>query len=140
MTPTSHREAGSAAVELTLLTPLLLMFLLVVVALGRMATARADVDGAARDVARAASMARDPFAAQQSSRDVAAATLAERGVTCRSLEVTVDTSAFRAGGWVAADVTCSVDLADLALLRLPGTKAVHARFVAPVDSLRATVS
>lgn len=137
MTPTPRSEAGSAAVELTLLTPLLLMFLLLVVALGRMATARADVDGAARDAARAASIARDPVSAQQSSKEAAATTLAERGVTCRSLEVTVDTSAFLPGGWVAANVTCSVDLADLALLRLPGAKAVHARFVAPIDTLRA---
>lgn len=136
MKPASGAEAGSAAVELTLLAPLLVMFLLLVVALGRLATARADVDGAARDAARAASIARDPATAEQSSHDAAAATLADRHVTCRSLQVVLDTSAFRPGGWVAADVTCSVDLADLALLRLPGTKAVHARFVAPVDTLR----
>lgn len=137
MRPARGREAGSVAVELTLLTPLLLLFLLLVVALGRMATARADVDGAARDAARVASIAREPATAARSSRDAAAATLADRGVTCRSLDVVVDTSAFRPGGWVAAEVTCQVDLADLALLRLPGTKAVHARFVAPVDTLRA---
>lgn len=137
MRPASGAEAGSAAVELTLLAPLLVLFLLLVVALGRLATARADVDGAARDAARAASIARDPATAERSSHDAAAATLVDRGVTCRSLEVVVDTSAFRPGGWVAADVTCSVDLADVALLRLPGTKAVHARFVAPIDTLRA---
>lgn len=137
MIGSARSEAGSAAVELTLLAPLLVLFLLLVVALGRMATARADVDGAAHDAARAASVARDPARAEQSSRQAAAATLADRGVTCRRLDVVVDISAFRPGGWVAADVTCSVDLADLSLLRLPGTKAVHARFVEPVDTLTA---
>lgn len=137
MRSTSRDEAGSAAVELTLLTPLLLLLMLLVVALGRMATARADVDGAARDAARAASIARSLDSADRSARDAAAATLAERGVTCRSLDVVVDTSGFAPGGWVAAEVTCHVGLADLSLLRLPGTRAVHARFVAPVDALRA---
>ena len=130
-------EAGGAAVELTLATPLLLMFMLLVVALGRLATARADVDGAARDAARAASIAREVAQAERVAREAAAATLDERAVTCRSLDVAVDTAAFRPGGLVAADVTCVVDLADLSLLRLPGTKAVHARFVAPVDTFRA---
>lgn len=137
MRSSSRSEAGSAAVELTLLTPLLLLFILLVVALGRIATARADVDGAARDAARAASIAREAAQAERAGRDAAAATLAERGVTCRHFDVAIDTAGFRPGGWVAAEVTCAVDLADLALLRLPGTRAVHARFVAPVDTLRA---
>jgi Flp pilus assembly protein TadG len=132
-----HEEAGGAAVELTLVTPLLLLFMLLVVALGRLATARADVDGAARDAARAASIARDAGQAERAARQAAAATLDERGVTCRRLDVFVDIGAFRPGGLVVADVTCVVDLADLALLRLPGTRAISARFVAPVDTFRA---
>ena len=136
MTLPRRDDAGGAAVELTLATPLLLLFMLLVVALGRLATARADVDGAARDAARAASIAREATQAEQAARNAAAATLAERGVNCRGLDVAVDTTAFRPGGLVAADVTCLVDLTDLSLLRLPGTKAVHARFVAPVDTFR----
>ncbi len=42
-------EAGSSTVELVLLTPLLVLFMVFVVALGRLASARAEVDGAARD-------------------------------------------------------------------------------------------
>jgi len=138
MTSLRRDETGGAAVELTLATPLLLLFMLLIVALGRLATARADVDGAARDAARAASIAREASQAEQAARVTAAATLGERGVTCGNLDVAVDTTAFRPGGLVVTDVTCVVDLADLSLLRLPGTKAVHARFVAPVDTFRAT--
>ena len=131
-------EAGGAAVELTLAAPLLLLFMLLVVALGRLAMARAEVDDAARDAARAASIAREATQAHHAAHEAAAATLDERGVTCRTLDVALDITAFRPGGLVVAEVTCVVDLADLALLRLPGTKAVHARFVAPVDTFRAT--
>ena len=40
-------ESGAVATELVLLTPLLIVMLLFVVALGRLAGARLDVDGAA---------------------------------------------------------------------------------------------
>jgi hypothetical protein len=116
--------------------PLLLLLLLLVVALGRLAGTRADVDGAARDAARAASLSRSASRAQAAAIEAAGTTLAEGGVSCRSLEVAVDTSGFRPGGWVAAEVTCNVGLGDLALLRLPGTRSVEARFVAAVDAYR----
>ena len=51
-------ERGSAAVELVLLTPLLVSLMLFVVALGRMASAEGTVDDAARDAARSAANAR----------------------------------------------------------------------------------
>ena len=59
-------ERGSATVELVILTPLLILLLLFVVALGRLAGARIDVDGVAAQAARAASIARSPQAAMSS--------------------------------------------------------------------------
>ena len=53
-------ESGSVTAELVLLTPLLILLLLFVVALGRLAGARLEVDGAAAQAARAASIAREP--------------------------------------------------------------------------------
>ena len=58
-----REETGSVVAELVLLTPLLILVLLFVVALGRLAGARIDVDGAAAQAARAASIARDPATA-----------------------------------------------------------------------------
>ncbi len=52
MTVERDRERGSASVELVLMTPVLIVLLLFVVALGRLAAARGEVDAAARDVAR----------------------------------------------------------------------------------------
>ena len=129
-------EAGGAAIELTLLTPLLLVLLFFAVALGRLVEARNLVDGAARDAARAASLARSPTAAIRAAQQTAAATLGTAGASCREAQTSTDTSAFRPGGWVAVTVTCTADLADLAALRLPGTETIHARFVEPIDLYR----
>jgi Flp pilus assembly protein TadG len=129
-------ERGSAAVELVLVTPVLVALLLFVVAGGRLASSRADVDAAARDSARAASIARSGAAAERDGRAAAEATLADGRLSCRTLAVTIDTSAFRPGGTVAATVTCDVDLADLTGLGLPGSRAVTSHFVEPVDTFR----
>jgi len=119
-------ERGGATVELVLVTPLLLALALFAVLAGRLVEARAEVDGAARDAARAAAHAS------------ATATLAERHLTCRALDVRTDTSAFRAGGHVAVQLACTVDLGDLSLLRIPGTRTIQTRFVAPLDTFRET--
>jgi hypothetical protein len=51
-------------VEFVLLAPLLLVLVLFLVFAGRVVEAHSQVDGAARDAARAASLARSPSAAQ----------------------------------------------------------------------------
>jgi Flp pilus assembly protein TadG len=134
---TPHRgDGGAASIELVLLTPVLLALLLLVVAGGRLASARAKVDGAARDAARAATIARSPSGA----RAVANATVGERlqtgGVECRQLTVDLDTTQFRPGGEVKATVTCVVDLADLTLLGIPGTRSITTVAVETVDAYR----
>ena len=130
------REAGVVAVELTLLMPVLVVALLFVVALGRIVTARGDVDAAARDGARAASLARDPARADEAARAAAGRSLTGGGVRCRSLEVRTDTGGWAAEAMVAVEVACTVELADVALLGLPGTKELRSRFVAPLDVYR----
>lgn len=129
-------ERGSATAELVLLTPLLILFLLFVVALGRLAGARLQVDSAARQAARAASIARDPATAIAAAQQTAAASLAGSHLTCAHDNLSVDTAAYRPGGWVAVRLTCAVDLADLSGLRLPAAETVTARFVEPIDRFR----
>lgn len=130
-------ERGAApVVELVLLTPVLVAFFLLMVALGRMAQVRGDVDGAARDAARAASIRLDPGDAASDAQATASATLGLGRISCQSFTVSTDTSAFHAGGWVAVDVSCSVGLSDLSLLGLPGSKTYQSHFVAPIDTFR----
>jgi hypothetical protein len=58
-----------------------------------------------------------------------------------NITVTTDTSGFAtpAGqvGTVTVDVSCTVDLSDIAAPGLPGTKTLHDRAVSPVDTARA---
>jgi Flp pilus assembly protein TadG len=104
--PLSRREAGGATVELVLLTPALIALLMLVVAGGRVATAQQQVNGAARDAARAASIERDPEAARRAAHTTVIAALAQAERTCSRLGVTTDASGFRPGGAVAVQVTC----------------------------------
>ncbi|MGD9754285.1 MAG: TadE family protein [Acidimicrobiia bacterium] len=131
-----HDDRGAATTELVLLTPVLIVMLLFVVALGRIASTRQDVDAAARDAARAAANARSPAAARTDGTSAAEASLTEQGIACRNLIVTVDTAAFRAGGTVTAAVSCAVDLADLTSLSIPSSRTITATFTAPVDQYR----
>jgi len=129
-------ERGSAALEITLVTPLLLLVLLFVVGLGRIAAARGEVDGAAADAARAASIARSPAAAQASAQAAAAGTLASRSLTCRPLDVAVDTADFRSGGTVAVTLTCTVALGDLTPVGFGASRSLHGHAVAVIDEFR----
>lgn len=133
-------DRGSASLELVLVTPVLLLMLVFVVFLGRLAQARGDVDRAARDAARAASIARSPDDAASQGRQAAALTLTSGGVSCRQLDVSIDTSKFDAGGTVSATVTCTVDLADVAELTVPGSRTLSSTFAEPVDTYRGTTS
>ncbi len=124
------------SIELALITPVLLVLMLVVVSLGRVASARGDVDAAARNAARAAVNARSAAQAIDAGNDAARVALVEGGVTCRSLAVEIDTSAFRAGGVVRATVACTVELESLTGVALPGSRTVTSSFLAPVDQFR----
>ena len=129
-------ESGSVATELVLLTPLLILMLLFVVALGRTVSARMEVDGAAAQAARAASIARGPATATAMAEQAATTALGSDHVTCRDLTVTTDTADFTPGGQVAVTVTCTVDLADLVGLRLPASQSISSTSTAVIDLYR----
>lgn len=133
-------ETGSVTAELVLLTPLFILLLLFVVALGRLAGARLDVDGAASQAARAASIARDPASAAAIAQQTAHAALGTDDVTCAHLSVITDTAQFAPGGSVAVTVTCGVSLSDLSGLRLPVSESVSSHFVAVIDRYRSAAS
>ncbi|WP_240489951.1 TadE/TadG family type IV pilus assembly protein [Actinomadura atramentaria] len=127
-------ERGSMSLEMVLVTPLLVAFLLVLAGAGRLVDAQSQVDGAARDAARAASVARSAGGADQMARAAAAADLRGRDWCAGGPSVEVDLNGFRAGGRVAVTIVCSVDLADLAFVGFPGTKRLQGRALAPIDT------
>ena len=133
---TSGRDGGSAAAELVLITPLLILMMLLIVAAGRLVDARLQVDSAARQAARAASIAPGPSAAVTGATMTAQSALTGQNITCAAPEVSVNTSDDRPGGQVTVQVTCAVQLSGLSGLHLPGTVTVTSRFTSPVDVYR----
>lgn len=122
-------ERGSMAVETVLLAPVFLMFLLFLVGAGRVVEAQGEVNGAARDAARAASVQRTFAAAQTAAREAARAAL---GAGCEP-RVELDDARWEAGGAVAANVTCAL---DLGFLGFPATRELTGTAVVPLERLR----
>jgi Flp pilus assembly protein TadG len=129
-------DEGNAVTETVLLVPVLLLVALFVVFVGRITSTNHDIDAAARDAARAASIESTPDAATAAAQDTATAALAGQHVRCNKLDVAVDTTAFTAGGNVAVSIRCTVSLADVAGLPVPGSATLHSRAVEVIDRYR----
>ena len=131
-------EKGPAALELALLVPVFVMFIFVAVGLGRLGLARGNIDGVARDAARAGSQARSADDAVAAATAAADNSLAANRLTCADLAVNVDTGQFRPGGFVRVDLSCRVTMSDLVGMWTPGASTMSARAVAVVDTYRST--
>ena len=138
-----HREAGTSTLELVALVPLLAALMLFVVFCGRVTVTRLDVQQAARDATRAASIA--------ITRDDAAialeASLAENlGSHARyCTHPPVDYSAIATDSGVGGDwdsgvielrLTCAIPTEDLGLLGIAGTITFTSKAIEPVDTWR----
>jgi Flp pilus assembly protein TadG len=135
---TASGDAGSSTAEAALVAPLLVAVLLFVVLCGRLVSAQMDLDAAASAAARAASLTRSDSAARAEADRTARETLAARGVTCQQVAVSVSTGGLQPGGAVTVTVSCTVPLADLALLSVPGSRTVQASATSPIDVWRGT--
>lgn len=134
----SGDEAGSAALELAVATPAVLLILLLIVAAGRMSTAHSQVQEAARDAARAASLQRTLSAATAAAKTSTDAAFAGQQVHCTTVGTTT-TGSFGApgvGGSVHVTVSCRVPLSDLSILPLPGSRTVTAEATSVLDTYR----
>jgi Flp pilus assembly protein TadG len=133
-------DDGSAALELVILAPVLLLLFGVLIAGARIRTAETSVEQAAGQAARAASLSRTSSQAHSAADDAARAVLARQGLTCTTSAVHVDTSGLRAAvgqrATISVRVTCRVPLADLAIPGMPGTRQVEATAVSSLDTYR----
>ena len=133
MTATRGADAGTTTIELVILAPIILVLLCFIVGLGRIADTRGQLTGAVRDAARAASLAPTPTAAQSAAAQTARADLADAGIDCEGMTVSVNTAAFRPGGQVSVRLACTTDLSGLVVTGLPGHTTLHAAAVVPLD-------
>jgi Flp pilus assembly protein TadG len=118
------RDRGSMTAETVLLAPVFLLFLMFLVGAGRLVEAQGEVNGAARDAARAASVQRTLPDAESAATDAATAALSGQ---CADPSVSLAGSRWEEGGQVQAEVGCEVDLEFLgfgAAKRITGTSVV----------------
>lgn len=138
---TRSRDRGSATVELAVVAPGLLMIVALLVLGGRITIAGGAVEHAAAEAARTASLARTEAEAQQRGRDTAEASLQQQDLLCvGGPSIEIDTSQFgRPPGepaTVAARVTCRVQLSDVAIPGLPGSREISETVRSPLDTYR----
>lgn len=137
---TRHDERGSAAIEAVIGVPTFVLFVGLIIFGGRTATTHAAVESAAADAARTASIARTSAEARQEAVDAAEASLANQDIHCLNVQVVVDVGDFTkpvgAPGSVTATVECLLDLADLSVPGVPGSRMVKAASTSPLDTWR----
>lgn len=130
-------EQGSTAVELVLIAPLFLILVLALFAFGRVGFAELSVKSAAGAAAREASLSSTSSDAQQGAHAMAESSLDGGGVHCASLQVSIDSSGIDVPvgvvGTVSATVTCTIDLSDISLPYVPGTRVITATEKSPID-------
>ncbi len=125
-------DEGAVTVEMILATPLLILFLLLVVGLGSVVSNDIALDGVAAAAARAASIATTPAAATAAAQ----ASVSANGLSCVTLHVATDTADFTAGGTVDVTLTCTVDLSAFAGLHLPATTTLTSSASQVLDDYR----
>lgn len=132
-------DAGSAALELVVLAPALLLLFSLVIFAGRTTIVRNSMAAAARDAARQASISLTASGAQAAAHSSADAALSRDGLHCTP-QVMVDTRGFAVPpgqpAQVSARVTCKVPISDLLLPGMPGSWTVSASFTSPLDPYR----
>lgn len=127
-------DAGVSSVEVVLMAPLIVMLILFIVALGVMVNVRSEVEGAARDAARAGSL-------QGTGADAAtqaeAAADADLGTRCQG-SATVDSyyvpPVGNGGGYYKVTVACTVNMSGFGVFGAHQT--FSQTFAAPIDPLQ----
>ncbi len=120
-------ERGTAAVELVLLAPVLVVLVAVVAAAGRMVETKSAILSVAREAARSGSEAPDAATAHDAALATAREVAAGLGLDPARLVVSQGPDDFRRGAPYVVNVSYQVPLADLpGLGLLPGSVVIGA--------------
>jgi Flp pilus assembly protein TadG len=120
-------ERGSVAIEAAIGVPAFGLFVAMIILGGRVEIAKQAVEASQTE-------------AISSGKSAATSSLNDQGLQCATTDITVNAAAFNAPlgttAQVTATVTCKVDLADLSIPGLPGTRTITATASSPVDAYR----
>jgi hypothetical protein len=130
-------DRGGAVVSVLWLFPVMMLFVSLIVAGGRVASTAADVQAAAREAARQATLANSEGVARSVTRPIAMEFLADKGIRCLVPSVPTDiTPRFEPGAQIEVEVVCVVSIADLGIPGVPGSITVRRSAVEVVDTYR----
>lgn len=125
-------DSGLSTIEVVILAPVMILFILVLVAFGQLVDGRGAVDGAARDAARAGSIQKDRGTAMAEAKKAAEADLAD--VCAGPVTVTKTSNGFEAGGLFTVEVSC--EIRGLGMLGLDIPTTLTGRSTSPLDPFR----
>ena len=137
-----HRrdERGSAAIETAVGVPAFVLLVGLIIFGGRTATAHQSVESAAADAARAASIERSSTSARAAAISAATTSLTNQAVHCLDIDVSVDPGQFNRtvgeAATVSVRVQCRIDLSDLSVPAVPGSRLISATMTSPIDTFR----
>jgi Flp pilus assembly protein TadG len=128
-------DRGVSTIEVVVLAPIMILFILILVAFGQLVDGRGAVDGAARDAARAGSIQHDQTTAMS---EAVAAAEADLDDTCVSgtLRVRQTSPGFEHGTLYTVEVSC--DIRGLGSLGLDIRKTLTSTASSPLDPYKRT--
>ena len=133
-------DRGVVTTELVIVMPVLICFLFLVIAAGRLTDAKSDVVGAASDAARVASLQQSAGAARAQAQAAATDTVSGENLNCKDgPQVDTEflpTGEFERGATVHVEVTCTVDTRDLTFIGLPLSVTLFEEAWEPIDAHR----
>ncbi len=129
-------DRGSVSVEVAVIAPAFVFLMLLVVFAGKVSEADGNVERAAANAARAASLRQHSADAATDATETAAANLRTSGVRCLDLRTSVDVADFAPGGTVTVTITCEASMADVTLLGVPGRRTFAASATEVIDTYR----
>lgn len=133
------RDAGSMAVELAFVMPILLLMVALLFGYGRVAQVNGALEAGTRDGARAASQARTLAGAELAAERAVVSSLGGTAAECGGGKPTVEllggATQFAPGSSVTVRATCVYPLGDV-LPGAPGSANVSSSFTSPLDPNR----
>lgn len=130
----ARAEGGNAAVELVMVTPVLVLLIAVIVATGRIVSTKSALESVAREAARTASGSIDSPSAGAAARQRAEQVAQGLGLDARRLETAVEAGDFARGAPLTVEVSYKVSLGDLPAFGLvPGSFPLSARHVELIE-------
>lgn len=130
-------DRGLSTIEVVILAPVIILFILVLVAFGQLVDGRGAVDGAARDAARAGSLQRSRSVAMDQATEAARADLDDTCVP-GTLSVTQTSDGFAPDTLFTVQVSCTIR--GLASLGLDIKKTITSSSSSPLDPFRRAVA